>query len=832
MLCVSALAVLSLFDTPIDFIGDVSGSTLYVNKTGFGGAYTSIQAAINAATEGDTVFVYAGTYNEHLVVNKCINLTGEERNSTIIKGGVTGVILSVQSDWTNVSRLTFTDGYQGVNFDTVRNCRFEENNISFHKFGMEFHASYYNKIIDNYVISNFYKGIDFFGSSLNYIAGNYLSNNGVGIILGGIMNNVISNTMVNDGIQIGHGSLEYAISHNIDSSNTVNGKPVYYWKNQTGGKIPSGAGQVILANCSNVLIENQELIHSAVGVQLVHSKNNTIIANNVSSNHHGFLLYYSDGNNIANNYASNNENGVFMRSSRKNNVTGNTFSSSKYGIDLSDSNANNLTNNTVSDNFNGYYLYDSVENKITGNTFFSNDYYGIDIRDSSNNTLHHNDFIQNSIQVYLVESDGNIWDNGEGVGNYWSDYNGVDDGSSDRTVEDGIGDTEIPHPFTDQGNGYFRLDNYPLMEPNTDIFPPQIQLMSPQNNSVIQPGCIIDFIVFDNNLNTVIFSLDDDLEQPFLPSYNLSTETWSEGLHKVLVQAIDTNNNFAVKIYYFTIDSIKPDIVLNSPNNNSLVHNVTILDFSITDSNLQHTYYSLDGGTNILISDPFNITVTEWAEGHHVIQINAVDMAENSNSLCFYFTIDTISPYVITTNPSNNSQDVDINTIIIINFSEPMNQTGIENYLYLTPDVTFTPQWNQNGTICSISFIGAKQTKKTTYNLVIKSNVTDINGNPLASDFVLVFTTEDIPSDSNGSIIMDGEDLDWFLLLLVIIIAVILIVLLIGIKRKKSQKSPDSNDEPITMEETEEGKSEGPEGAQVSFKLPPDDLKPLPPPPP
>ena len=51
--------------------------------------YSSIQEAINAATDGDTVFVKRGTYDETLVLNKTISLIGEDRDTTIIEAQVT-----------------------------------------------------------------------------------------------------------------------------------------------------------------------------------------------------------------------------------------------------------------------------------------------------------------------------------------------------------------------------------------------------------------------------------------------------------------------------------------------------------------------------------------------------------------------------------------------------------------------------------------------------------------------------------------------------------------------------------------------------------------------
>ncbi len=64
---------------------------------GSGGTYTTIQAAIDAATSGDTISVGAGTFNEHVVVNKTVTIDGANAGidgnggrgpETIITGGV------------------------------------------------------------------------------------------------------------------------------------------------------------------------------------------------------------------------------------------------------------------------------------------------------------------------------------------------------------------------------------------------------------------------------------------------------------------------------------------------------------------------------------------------------------------------------------------------------------------------------------------------------------------------------------------------------------------------------------------------------------------------
>jgi parallel beta-helix repeat protein len=118
-----------------------------------------------------------------------------------------------------------------------------------------------------------------------------------------------------------------------------------------------------------------------------------------------------------------------------------------------------ISNNIIYDNEIGICLGRSPSKNVFKENIIMNNNYGIQIKYYKyyfgNSKFYHNDFINNNVQV-----DGAVlkhkWDNGAGEGNYWSDYNGLDDGSNSRTVGDGIGDTDLPH------NG---VDNYPLMEP-------------------------------------------------------------------------------------------------------------------------------------------------------------------------------------------------------------------------------------------------------------------------------------------------------------------------------------------------------------------------------
>jgi parallel beta-helix repeat protein len=479
--------------------------------------FTKIQDAINAANLGDTVYVYSGTYYENVLVNKTINLTGKNRDTTIIDGGGGAETVQVEANWVNVSGFTFTNGNnEGINLYYVQNCTIFNNNAFSNKYGIRLSVSFnnnitgntasnndrgialsgaernnikgnmvsnnmygiygvggWNNITSNTVISNTRDGIHLGGSIINNIIGNNISNNRFGIsLLDSRWHTISDNTMINNGIGIDGEELEVWNSHDIDTSNTVNGKPVYYWKNQTGGKIPDGAGEVVLANSTNVSIKGQELTFGSVGILLGFSSNNYISSNTVSNNFYGIRLAVSSGNNIIGNIASYNKNrGISIRISERNSIIGNTANSNGWsGIDLNvRSNNNTLTGNTVSNDSYGFFLDD----------------------DCINNRIYHNNIINNSNQANDDTSNGNQWDNGyPSGGNFWSDFDEPSEGAYDDyqgpNQDNPVNGDGIVDKGTIAGGGknpyvidFDSQDNYPLIVPS--LLPPTLKINTSLN---------------------------------------------------------------------------------------------------------------------------------------------------------------------------------------------------------------------------------------------------------------------------------------------------------------------------------------------------------------
>lgn len=121
---------------------------------------------------------------------------------------------------------------------------------------------------------------------------------------------------------------------------------------------------------------------------------------------------------------------IFLVGTSHSNVVFNTILNASIGLSFWDSNFNNLVGNDI---------------RRSG--------IGIKLVSARNNTIYHNNIVDNHIQIESRAA-FNLWQNGYGEGNYWSDYVGKDiDG-------DGVGDTLIPH----QG-----VDSFPLIEPWTTI---------------------------------------------------------------------------------------------------------------------------------------------------------------------------------------------------------------------------------------------------------------------------------------------------------------------------------------------------------------------------
>jgi len=213
-----------------------------------------------------------------------------------------------------------------------------------------------NHISANHIYNNSEDGICLYHcSNNNTISANYIYNNSrYGIYLyyysknNILRNNVLANNRYNFCVE---GYLwEYEAYHqDIDASNTINGKPIYYIVGQSNLVFDSiEIGYLGLVSCNNVVVKNLTLTDNGQGLLLVDTSYTTISANNIYNNHYGIYLYYSSTNTIYHNNFINNTNQVYSYYSHLNFLddgypTGGNYWSNYTGVDLFSGPYQNIT---------------------------------------------------------------------------------------------------------------------------------------------------------------------------------------------------------------------------------------------------------------------------------------------------------------------------------------------------------------------------------------------------------------------------------------------------------------------------------------------------------
>ena len=402
--------------------------------------------------------------------------------------------------------------------DGASNCRIINNSILSIDcmWGIKLVDSNYNLLTNNSIM-NTCNAIELTGSSYNTLSNNEVVGNTLGIWLWAIYHSSTGNTLRNNVMTDNkHGFLVNSHPHfmsgyinDVDTSNTVDGKPIYYWINRHNESVPLDAGCVVIVNSSRMTVKNLRLRNTGKGVCLAYTENSVIENVTATTNYMGIDLQLSRYNVIArNNLTDNDGPGIFLHRSNHNSLTdnfvqntntsgiwledcggglrggslgyntliGNTVLYSRTdkpqewdgaGILVDDSNYCKLIDNNVTNNLFGIVVgaTPATNNQISGNNIVMND-VGLMLAACDYNAIYHNNFIDNKLQADAAKG---MWKPGHNTldsgypsgGNYWSDYNGTDQNSGSDQYQpgaDGIGDRTYVINEDNQ-------DSYPLIAP-------------------------------------------------------------------------------------------------------------------------------------------------------------------------------------------------------------------------------------------------------------------------------------------------------------------------------------------------------------------------------
>jgi parallel beta-helix repeat protein len=342
-----------------------------------------------------------------------------------------------------------------------------------------------NTITGNNIASCGY-GLYMDGSHNNTITGNNLNNNDCGVFILASHFNIFKNNQLLDNqrnLSI-HGGYLAAFTQYMDTSNTMNSKPIYYWIEEQEKTVPPDAGFVALVECENIKVQNLKLTSNGQSILLFSTQNSVITRNTVKTSEVGIFVSDSQNITICENIIDNNDIGIGLDGkypvySQNNTIFENSMTNNDVGIQIWESSNNTIYRNHIADNGCGIRI-----NRLGG--------------EAETNCIYHNNFVNSTVDVpgywhtvvfreVWVPPPENVWDYSN-EGNYWSDYKVKYPNATEIDVS---GTWNTPYVISENNQ-----DNYPLIDPvETPDFPEEKDESEPFPTTLVAVASIATVVV-------------------------------------------------------------------------------------------------------------------------------------------------------------------------------------------------------------------------------------------------------------------------------------------------------------------------------------------------
>lgn len=374
----------------------IDGARTYiVDDSGFAN-YETIQEAVVAASNGDTIYIKPGEYNEAVILNKSLNLmplTGEN-GPIILKGNGLETGVTITAEGCSLQGLTIQDFsgpamYIQSDRNTIKENVFKNSNPA-----ILVRGSHENSITENAMMDCQGAVAIWENSTKNVVT----ENNIVGCNLSIVVREAAENKILSNKISDAYWGmwLDHAKSCQVES-NDIQSKRYGMWIlnssyndiSQNRVRIRGSAADITqginLANASEITLQSNEINDATFGLIIASSKNNKLTDNAMLRCTNAAYIKDADLLEIKNNSIITTEYGIRMENSSKNSFSQNKIEDGTVGLEMSQSRQNNFS-----------------ENKISGITDTA-----IQISSSNENTLSDNLIANSSKGIILLESSAN-----------------------------------------------------------------------------------------------------------------------------------------------------------------------------------------------------------------------------------------------------------------------------------------------------------------------------------------------------------------------------------------------------------------------------------------
>ena len=551
--------------------------------------FDTIQGAINASNPEDTIYVYNGTYYEHIIVDKSLTLIGEDKRTTIVDGSLNGTAIKIVADNVRISEFTIRYGYEGVFILDSDGNTVSHNNITLSKFeGLVIENSMDSVVTNNLISFNGEDGVYMFNTSNTVLRSNTIaSNNWSGVHIDASHGNTIGGNTLSNNTKFG---IRLDDSNHISVvANTMS------WNELAGFNFVNVADSVFYHNSFR---NNTEQIRSDDSLNAWDNG----AEGNYWSDYNGTDLYSGPSRNETGSDGI----GDTTYHVDKNNQDHYPFMGPIHFFDAGTWNGISYIVNVVSNSTVSKFQLNEVEKIISFNV-------------SGETGL---GFCRVTIPNVIVQD---LWQ---------GRYTVLVDGEEPLVINNWIDGTYTYIYFT-----YLHSEHEVVIQ-TSDTTPPTISILFPANKTYPARDVQLTFTVNESTSWTG-YSLDGQMNVTM--SGNTTIFGLSDGSHIITVHANDTAGNMGSSdTVYFTIDTVSPNIEILSPENKTYATNSVSLNFTL-DELTSWVGYSLDAEKNVTITG--NTTVSGLSNGLHSLIAYANDTAGNTGgSKMIHFTIETQQP--------------------------------------------------------------------------------------------------------------------------------------------------------------------------------------------
>lgn len=301
---------------------------LYVGGGGPGN-YSSIQSAIDAASNHDTICVYDGTYFENLVIDKSVTLLGEDKNLTIINGDNVNSTIEITGEKITIQGFTITNnGSQDGIYTSTSSHHFIGNIFTLNSYGIYLYYSSENSVKNNIFYDNALGGVYIeVGQNNSLVENIFYNNTDEGIYLTGCgVSHIVNNSMFQNGKGIhAHRANGLIISNNDIEANSYG---IHF------------SGVITVHSNFNTISHNKINNNSNVGIRIENSQFNIIEYNEIFGNGKGIQFEMTGANVIRyNNITSSMTTEIELTFSLGDLITSNNIDNSQQSLVLVQINA-------------------------------------------------------------------------------------------------------------------------------------------------------------------------------------------------------------------------------------------------------------------------------------------------------------------------------------------------------------------------------------------------------------------------------------------------------------------------------------------------------------